>query len=539
MGTLEHSLIMLLLLTGLLSARPRLSLAAQAAIVGALALAFVAPIVPIEVPWNLLAASVLPVLLWQTAQPLVSASRSIKIEEILLWLLIVIGIGSVLVLSAELSFAGAVLFGVLAASMAWRSLEVDEAQASYLGQFGLLTLAFLLTEIDLMIEVRDVYALMLLGGAVIGVMLGYASVQIALRLPQGLKRNVWSIAQVYLAYGIGLTLGLSGITTALLSMAAYLVYGARRELWTSGELQPRPFEARPIFVAAVAALAFFGWQTHVALTLPLLLEAALGLVIVGVVVWLGRVANLAVFSIKRPLSKVMGRAGLLLISALLLWPRQALLDPEPLALAMVVAVMATLGTRWAIRPTLKLYQWLDEGEADVERAKHDIQQWRVKDAMTRDLVCVTPDTPVIKIAQLLSNRLGCVLVVETTGRLAGIITESDLFLKQERLRYTGQPYLALFKLPITLKQLPLKYAELGAALAADDVMTRQVVWVTESNSLEHAIQLLMRYDLKRLPVLDADPEAAGKLVGLITRADIIRLFATDQATTRSHGAEHA
>jgi len=203
----------------------------------------------------------------------------------------------------------------------------------------------------------------------------------------------------------------------------------------------------------------------------------------------------------------------------------------------VLAVMATLGTRWAITPTLKLYQWLDEGEADIERARRDIPRWRVKDAMTLDLISVTPGTPVIEIARLLSRRQACVLITETTGRLAGIITESDLFLKQERLRYTEQPYLALFKLPISPEQLPLKYAELGAALAAEDVMTRKVIWVKESNSLEHAIQLLMRYDLKRLPVLDTGPEAGGKLIGLITRADIIRLFTTNQPTDRSHAAD--
>lgn len=65
MNTLEHSLSMLLLLTQLLSARPRLALAAQAAIVG-----------------------------------------------------------------------GALLFGVLVASMAWRALDVEAAQASYRGQLG-------------------------------------------------------------------------------------------------------------------------------------------------------------------------------------------------------------------------------------------------------------------------------------------------------------------------------------------------------------------------------------------------------------------
>jgi CBS domain-containing protein len=534
MSTLEHALIMLLLLTGLLSARPRLSLAAQLAIAGAVALAFVVPIVPIELPWGALAAVALPILLWQTAQPLVSAHRFVGIQEILLWLLIAVGIGSVLALSAELNFAAAFLFGVLAASMTWRALEVDATQASYLGQFGLLTLAFLLTEIDLLIEVRDVYALMLLGGAVIGVVLGYAGVQIALRIPGGLKRNVWSIVLVYVAYGVGLALGVSGIATALLSVAAFLVYGSRRGLWTSGDLQPRPFDSRPIFGAAVAALAFFGWQTHVALTLPLLLEVGLGLVIVGIVVWLGRSVKAAAFSIDRPLVKVLGRASLLLLPALLLWPRQALLDPGPLALALVVAVAAIAATRWAITPTLKLYQWLDEVEADVERPDRIVNRLRVTDVMTREVITATPQTSLVELARLLGERrLGCVPVIEADGRLVGIVTESDLFIKKLQLPQSEQSYPALFKEPIALDQLPEVYAAMSQHLTTADIMTRKVVCVKETHSLAHAIQLVMRYDLKRLPVLDADPEAGGKLIGLITRADIIRLFPADQPPDRS------
>ncbi len=534
MHTLEHSLIMLLLLTQLLSARPRLSLAAQAAIVGAMVLTLVVPIVPVELPWNWLAAIVLPVLLWQTAQPLVNAHRPFKIEEILLWLALALGMGGMLALTADLSIAGTLLFGVLVASMAWRALEAEAPQASYLGQFGVLTLAFLLTEIDLVIEARDVYALMLLGGAVIGVGWGYASVQIALRLPGGRKRDAWSIAQVYLAYGFGLALGLSGIATAMVSMAAYLVYGARRGVWDSSALQLRPFDSRPIFGAAVAVLAFLGWQMHVALTQPLLLEVGLGLVLVSVVVWLGRILKISLFRVEHPFARVLGRAGLLLMAALLLWPRPALLNPEALALALVVAVAATVVTRWAIVPTLKLYQWLDEAEMDVEHPDQMADRFLVKNALLSKAVIVTPDTPLLELARLLGERQpGCLPVVEADGRLVGLVTESDLFIKKSWLPQSERFYPTLFEEPIALEQLPEVYAALSRQLTAADIMTRKVVWVKDTHSLAHAIRLLMRYDLKCLPVLDSDPGSGGKLIGLITRADIIRVLTADQSTDQS------
>src|SRR3712207_211316 len=51
----------------------------------------------------------------------------------------------------------------------------------------------------------------------------------------------------------------------------------------------------------------------------------------------------------------------------------------------------------------------------------------LRDMMTRDVVVVTPDTPVVEVAQLLlDRRIGGVPVVDD-GAVVGVITESDLF----------------------------------------------------------------------------------------------------------------
>jgi CBS domain-containing membrane protein len=50
----------------------------------------------------------------------------------------------------------------------------------------------------------------------------------------------------------------------------------------------------------------------------------------------------------------------------------------------------------------------------------------VRDTMTRDVVSVHPDTPLVEVAQLMRrNRLGCVPVVEGENTLVGIVTEAD------------------------------------------------------------------------------------------------------------------
>ncbi|MEW5940148.1 MAG: CBS domain-containing protein [Chloroflexota bacterium] len=150
----------------------------------------------------------------------------------------------------------------------------------------------------------------------------------------------------------------------------------------------------------------------------------------------------------------------------------------------------------------------------------------VGDLMTRDVITARPDTPVLEIARLLAeHRIGGVPVVDKSGRVVGMVTSSDLFLKEKPLPRTCRTFPALFETPILPSCIPEGYAMRGPACVAADVMTRKIVCVTEGDSIGRAIQLMARFGIKRLPVLSAAPEAGGKLAGILTRTDIIKLLA--------------
>ncbi|SRR6266496_2654624 len=58
---------------------------------------------------------------------------------------------------------------------------------------------------------------------------------------------------------------------------------------------------------------------------------------------------------------------------------------------------------------------------------HRVADLPIKEIMTRNVVAVTPDTPILDVARLLlTNRIGGIPVVEG-DRIVGVITESDLF----------------------------------------------------------------------------------------------------------------
>jgi len=63
------------------------------------------------------------------------------------------------------------------------------------------------------------------------------------------------------------------------------------------------------------------------------------------------------------------------------------------------------------------------------KTDHETLETKVHQAMTRELITVSPDTPIAEAARLiLDNKIGCLPVINRDGSTAGIITDSD-FLK--------------------------------------------------------------------------------------------------------------
>jgi hypothetical protein len=101
-----------------------------------------------------------------------------------------------------------------------------------------------------------------------------------------------------------------------------------------------------------ATWLLLGWQAHVPLATTHVMGIGLGLVAAAVGVLVGRWLALPPVGAVRPLSKALLRKQrkvfLLLLGALLLWPREAVLGPWPLT----VALLAALATMFILRTML-------------------------------------------------------------------------------------------------------------------------------------------------------------------------------------------
>ena len=146
---------------------------------------------------------------------------------------------------------------------------------------------------------------------------------------------------------------------------------------------------------------------------------------------------------------------------------------------------------------------------------------QAQDVMTTNVVTVAPDTPVEEIAKLLLERqISAVPVVGADGELLGIVSEGDLI---HGLGHEGAKrswWLDLLASPRTRAEEHLK----SHGRLAWDVMTRSVVSVTPDTPLPEIARLLEARRIKRVPVV-----RDGELVGIVSRADLLRAFALQPA----------
>lgn len=146
------------------------------------------------------------------------------------------------------------------------------------------------------------------------------------------------------------------------------------------------------------------------------------------------------------------------------------------------------------------------------------------DVMTREVVTIGPDTPVLQIVQLLLSRgISGVPVVDDSGALVGVVSEGDLVHRVElgtEKRRGG--WRAFFTGTATLAE---EYVRSHGTIARD-IMTRDVVTATRTTPLADVADLMAQKRIKRVPVLED-----GRLVGIITRANLLRAFASQHSDT--------
>ncbi len=141
----------------------------------------------------------------------------------------------------------------------------------------------------------------------------------------------------------------------------------------------------------------------------------------------------------------------------------------------------------------------------------------VSEVMTHDVVTLNPDMSVRQAWSLmLKNKVKATPVVDPSGTVVGILTDEDLL---ERAGIQQRLSIAI-RMDANEVNQELKTLE-NSPLSVKDVMTQPVITALENETLGVATSRMVKYGLKRLPVVNDN----GKLVGVLSRLDILRQVA--------------
>jgi CBS domain-containing protein len=135
----------------------------------------------------------------------------------------------------------------------------------------------------------------------------------------------------------------------------------------------------------------------------------------------------------------------------------------------------------------------------------------VKDVMTTRVIWVTKDATFREMAAALrEHRVSAFPVVDDDRKVIGVVSEADMLNKE-----------ALIDEPGVISGILHHRDQVKArGVTAGDLMTTAVVAVRPDDTVERAAKLMYDRAVKRLPVTDE----SGRLVGIISRADVLSVF---------------
>ncbi|MGW7517729.1 CBS domain-containing protein [Streptomyces sp. NPDC054796] len=161
---------------------------------------------------------------------------------------------------------------------------------------------------------------------------------------------------------------------------------------------------------------------------------------------------------------------------------------------------------------------------------------RIENVMTGDVTRVGPGATFKQVAAVLADRrISGLPVVDRELRVLGVVSESDLMARQATGEQRRREALDRPERPPWLRRLVLPRWARKAAVKAEAVTARQLmsapaVTVGPLATVTEAARIMARHRVNRLPVTDP---RTGRLVGIVTRHDLLRVFLRRDAEIRA------
>lgn len=146
----------------------------------------------------------------------------------------------------------------------------------------------------------------------------------------------------------------------------------------------------------------------------------------------------------------------------------------------------------------------------------------VSDVMTSHVHVASPLAPFKLLVRLIEeNRVSAIPIVDQQGIPVGIVSETDLLLKERRHELEAANDL------LHLNKRRRERAK-AAATVASEVMTAPPITVAIDTSLSEAARQMHEKNVRRLVVVDQ----RGRIAGIVSRSDLLQVFLRTDAELR-------
>lgn len=132
--------------------------------------------------------------------------------------------------------------------------------------------------------------------------------------------------------------------------------------------------------------------------------------------------------------------------------------------------------------------------------------------MTTSVVAVRRDASFKEMAAMLrSQRISAFPVIDDSGRVIGVVSESDLLVREAVLAQ-GSSLLAALR--------HIREDDKVTGITAAELMTAPAITIGPDAPVEEAARVMYDRRVKRLPVVNV----AGRLLGIVSRVDVLAVF---------------
>lgn len=120
---------------------------------------------------------------------------------------------------------------------------------------------------------------------------------------------------------------------------------------------------------------------------------------------------------------------------------------------------------------------------------------KAKDLMTKNVITVKEDTSVVELAKILyENQISGVPVVDSQGKVVGVVTEKDIL----NIIFSGN----------------VEHTKVG------DIMSRNIIKFLPETDIDKVALAISEHNVRRVIIVDNN----DKVVGIVSRRDIIKMI---------------